>query len=410
MPVIYSTATGLKGFQPCSRAYRRTLLQALRQHDFVTVQELFQQAHKLVWMPSQVNDPRTGHPMVVYKHRLAPHLTLTPVEYMHLSTLPGNAITETMINQQCGIIPGAAAGVRTRAPKASPFVGPQLGIVRRALNRMQRVQDQSYEAANRAGYPVQGFKGLALYAPSPFLQQRNAAGDYEPFNPGHVAGGSGGPCRPNGECDAGLECRDNVCVVPVAQRQCPPFQFPVELDDPQGRFRVSNPSKQRTRKVTKYSPVVNRWFETCLPGDDSTVQRWIENPRLRQYLGLVPDVVQIPETEWRRQSQSQQIHTDPATNAPYFLRAPEPAPEPGSGSGINQGQPVRVYKLNSAYSPSILFNNAVVPPVALQVPPPASSQPPRAVVVAPGNEQEEPENEDDLERLAMQMLAGPRSR
>lgn len=331
MPVIYSQYTGNKGFQPCSRTYRKTILQALQQQQYGMAQELFQQGHKLMWTLA-----RDG-----YVHRLNPRLKMSVQRYQQIEQLDPQQITPALLDEQCG-------APRRAQVRPTAFVGPQLSVVRSASTNMQRVQSMSYEAAARDGYPVQGFKGLALYAPSPFQQEVAEDGvTYRPVRGSKRRGNSAGRCNDDGSCSQGLVCQQNTCVVPPDQRTCPPFQYPVELRDAQGQWRVQNPSARRTVKKTAFSPVTRQYFNTCVPSDDYTVQRWVEDPRLRRYIGLAFDVRQLPAQQWSVEAADKEVLRDPATNAPYFL-------QPGNGVLY------RVYKLNSAYTP--VLARAAQPP------------------------------------------------
>jgi hypothetical protein len=331
MPVVYSSATGDKGFQPCSRPYRQALLRAIAQKDYVTAEELFQQGHQLVWQLDPDNPSQ-------YRHKLLPASTIPAAQFAALKNLSGDRITENVVNQQCGI-----PGTRTRA-RPSAFVGPQLPVVKRAMSNMQRVQQASYDAADRNGFPVNGFKGMALYAPSPFQQHISdrAQDFYTPDNPQHDVGGSSGKCRNDGTCNAGLQCINGVCVIPENQRQCPSFQYDVELKDlaTGNAFVVRSPSRYRKRKVRKYSAVANQWFDTCEPDENHTSARWLGlDASLRKYIGF-PNVSFVSVDEWQRMRNNNQYpeRIDPATNAPYLS-------VPVSNT--------RIYKIGSAFSPQI---------------------------------------------------------
>ena len=358
MPVLYATKSGSKGFQACSGTYRQTLLRALEQQDYVTASELFHQAHSLLWLP---NETKTE-----YRHRLYPQQVLSAQEFNRIKNLPGSQITAALVNQQCG---GVSSG---RIRRSTPLVGPQLPTVRRSMNSMQRVQRASYEAAEREGFPVQAFKGLGTYGPSPFLQEVDEKGVYTPVNRQHNPGESSGPCLPNQTCNNNLQCSNNVCVVPREQRQCPPFQFPVTLQDEKGTFVVNNPSAKRTEKVSQYSSFWNQDYDTCQPGGNYSAQRWVQNDRLRQYIGLAFDVIQIPVNEWNEQKGGQTVYRDPGTQAPYFERAAN-------------GMIFRVYKLNSAYTPRLLAPAPLPagPPPPPPPPPASPSLPPSPLFTQP---------------------------
>lgn len=322
MPVIYSTITGAKGFFPCSRPYRTALIRAIQNRDYPTAAELFQQAHRLIWRLSR--DART------YQHILYPDLTISVEEFRRIAALPGDQIAEALLLQQCGNARGAR--------RSTGLVGPQVAQNRRGALLMQRVQNDSYAAAGRAGFPVQS---RVTYAPSPFEQKQDGSGVWRPVNQDHQPGLSGGPCATSADCrGVASECTGQVCTIPVNQRQCPPFQYPIEIEP---GVIIDNPSAQRTTKVNKYSPTFNTWYDTCLPGPNYTVQRWVLDPRLRRYIGLSFDVIQIPPDEWARTSRlpGTEVLSDPATNAPYFLRR--------DVSGLLK----RYYRLNSAYSPEL---------------------------------------------------------
>jgi hypothetical protein len=350
MPVIYATKTGNKGFQACSGTYRQTLLRALEQRDYVTASELFHQAHSLLWLPTENKDE--------YRHRLYPQQVMSALEFRRIKNLPGSQLTVALVNQQCGGL-GQAALRGTSIRRSTPLVGPQLSTTRRAGNTMQRVQRASYEAAERDGFPVQAFKGLGTYGPSPFQQNADQkTGNFTPSNPEHKAGYSSGRCLPDAKCYDNLQCESNVCVVPKAQRQCPPFQYPVQLQDEKGAFVINNPSAKRTAKVSQYSAFWNSDYDTCLPQNNYSAQRWIQDDRLRQYIGLALDVIQIPVNEWIAEAKGKPVLRDPGTQAPYFERAAN-----------NNNMVFRVYKLNSAYTPRLLVA-ARIDPDLLQPPPP----------------------------------------
>jgi len=322
MPVIYSQKTGTKGFFPCSRTYKQTITRAIQTGDTLLANELFQQGHKLVWQ----YQPSLGQ----YVNKYWPSSTLTIAEYQRIARLTPSQLTINDVNQQCG---------QKRIPRPSAFIGPQIGMVRGATRNMGLVQTQSYDTASRSGFPVQGFKGRALYAPSPFPQQVNEDGVYYPTTERAQV------CSSEVPCTDGLVCESKVCVIPKAQRQCPPFQYPVTLRDSSGEFTIDNPSALRTVKTTRYSPYWNEWYDTCVPPDEYSSQRWILDKRLRRYIGLALDVKLIPEPDWTMESSSHEILHDPATDAPYYLSEED-------------GNVVRVYKLKSAYTPRLASASA----------------------------------------------------
>ena len=319
MPVVYSTKTGSKGFYPCSRVYQQVLLNAIQQGDYATVQELFQQSHRLVW---KINSSGTQ-----YINIYDPTSTMTIEEHNRIANLSGRDVTANLVRQQCG-------GVQ-KDRKTTGFVGPQLSSVSRAMNRMQRVQKASYEAAARDGYPIDGFRGLGLYAPSPFTQQQDEKGVYRP------SVDSAAYCDVENPCPDNLECENNVCVIPTNRRECPPFQYPVTLDGKEGKFTTLNVSSERTRRVRKYSGFWNQWYDTCIPGENKTTQRWVTDRQLRSYIGLAFDVEQLPVDEWNQRKGESRILYDPSTYAPYFV---EKDPD---------GHLKRYYKIRSAYTPNI---------------------------------------------------------
>ncbi len=329
MPVVYSAGTGTKGFLPCSKVYRQTVSRALQQGDWNTASQLFQQAHRLVWQLTPRGDQ--------YTHAFLPHVSLSPAEYQRIAQLPPQDLTLELLDQQCGATP-------IRRPTA--FVGPQRPMVRRANGALQRIQQLSYEQAARQGFAVQAFKGLATYAPSPFEQAPGPDGIYQPRFPRPQPGQSGGRCTDEGTCQPPSVCQDNTCVLPEDQRQCPPFQHPVELRDATGTFTVRNPSAQRTVKARRYSTFWNQWYNTCLPGNGATSQRWVLDPRLRKYIGLALDVRLIDVDTWDAEAQQpgREILRDPATDAPYFLE---------QGVGADADNVYRVYRVNSAYTPTL---------------------------------------------------------
>lgn len=358
MPVVYSTKTGSKGFYPCSKVYQQVLLNAIQERDYVTVQELFQQSHRLVWRLGNGANVIGGRGGVganqvsgsVYHNIYDSNSTITVQEYNRISGLEGSEITPQLIKQQCG---GAHFD-----RKITGFLGPQLSSVGRAMNKMQRVQKASYDAASRNGFPVDGFKGLGLYAPSPFEQEQDYEGVYRPQNPEHNEGLSSGYCDEDTEpCAEDLECQNNVCVVPTARRQCPPFQYPVTLEGKDGKFTVNNVSAERKRPIRQYSGFWNQWYDTCIPAENQTTQRWVTDQKLRSYIGLAFDVVQLPVEEWIVRKGDQKVLYDPSTYAPYFLEKDD---------ATNEIK--RFYKLRSAYTPNI-------PLSALSLPLPSSPSP-----------------------------------
>jgi hypothetical protein len=333
MPVIYSAETKDKGFIPCSYTYKTMIQRAMGAKKFRLVHDLFQQAHKLVWKFK----PEDGQ----YHHQLMKDIILTPEQYNRISSLTGEQITLDDLNTQCG--------VGLNKARISAFLGPQVPVVNKANREMTKVQKASYEQAQNDGFPVNDYRGIGLYAPSPFQQTLDDANhEYRPENEAQESKKSAGVCDNQNECDPGLECVRGRCVVPVNQRMCPPFQYPVELKDSNGvPFTVRNPSSNRTEKTRKFSAFWNKWYETCVPDQNHSTQRWIDNPQLRRYIGLVFDVEQIPVDDWIRQvnERDHPILQDPLTGAPYFIRM---TPED------DENRVKRVYKLNSAYSPSIV--------------------------------------------------------
>ena len=331
--------------------------------------ELFQQGHRLVWRFVPASN--------VYVHRLRRGVTMSVERYETIAGLPDDAVNSALLDEQCGESAASAGRARPTA-----FVGPQIPVVKRANQAMQRVQQQSYEDAVRDGFPVNGFKGLALYAPSPFQQVVSDLDHlFTPAPGSKQRGASAGQCRPPddpaGRCNDGLECDHNVCVVPRAERTCPPFQYPTTLP---GGHRVANPSALRTVKTRKYSAITGQWFETCVPDADHTVQRWIGDPDLRRYIGLALDVKQLPEPQWKAEAKRSEaeILLDPATNAPYFFQEDE-----------DSGQLVRVYKLNSAYTPHLPANAPAAARGDQGRPPPPPPSAPSPAAAAPAAEAED---------------------
>lgn len=314
MPVVYSQVTGTKGFVPCSKPYRQIISRALQLGDFKTANELFQQGHRLVW---NLN----GN---VYKHQFLPHATLSAEEYQNISNIKPEEMNISLLNQQCGIDP---------IKRPTTFIGPQLPVVRTAMKNMQHVQNLSYNEASKDGFPVYGFKGLATYAPSPFEQEFDAKQNYTPT-----------VCELNNDCKHGGVCENGKCLLPRELRKCPPFQYPVSLLNGNESFTIHNPSAKRTVKTEKYSTFFNEWYDTCVPEKKYSGQQWITDPQLRKYIGLPFDVKQIPEKEWTLESKNKDIFNDPSTDAPYFMQD-------------NNGIIMRVYKLNSAYTPILRNNN-----------------------------------------------------
>lgn len=320
MPVIYSNSTGTKGFMPCSKPYQRQILRfiELSQYDFAA--DLFFQAHRLVWQWRNADQ--------MYHHISDPTITMSRRTYQRIAALKPENITPQLLAQQCPV-----------TVRGSAFFGPQLKVHHLAQRRMQALQTQSYGTAAEHGFPVPSAKGLGTYSPSPFEQVRENR-VWRPVNPEHAPGKSSGACVEN-KCEPGLECSQGVCVVPLEQRQCPPFQYPITLTDDQGPFTVENLSADRTRQVTRFSNFHTQAYNTCIPNTATTHTRWIPENRLRRYIGLGYAVMEIPIQEWYAEVREfgYPIEKDPNTGSSYFVYTDE------------DGLDIRMYPLNAAYTP-----------------------------------------------------------
>src|SRR5579872_2078669 len=97
MPLIFSEGTGIKGFFPCSKPYKTAILAAIRDENYQTASDLFQQGHRAIWQ---------RQPDGSYQHSLDKSLKLTAQEYERIAHLPPRNITAELVNKQCPYLPG----------------------------------------------------------------------------------------------------------------------------------------------------------------------------------------------------------------------------------------------------------------------------------------------------------------
>jgi len=287
--------------------------------DWTSLKQLFNQAHHLVWR-KRPNQPG-------YRNVNDTEASLSDAQFRRLANLTGQQITWEDVEAQC-----PARG------RATINLGPQQGAITRVIHRASEVQRQMGLAAAEAGWKLKKARGaIGVYAPSPFRQAQDAEGVWRPANPELRAGLSGGACSDAAPCQDGTECLDGVCVIPLDQRRCPSFQFPVALQDPSGPFQVPNPSARRTRLTDKYSTFFAQPYQTCGPEKGQGNLQWLPaDPRYRRYLGLTFHVAELPEPAWQAEVKAggHQVFLDPQTQAPYFRDLDNR----------------RVYKLHSAFS------------------------------------------------------------
>lgn len=362
MPVIYAQSLGgVKGFVPCSKVYRRQIVRSMELEDFDTVKDLFQQAHKLLWqrVPNQNR----------YRHRYNPSVVMTQEEYDRVAALTGPQITEGDLDNQC--VPVTTTVGRRR------YFGPQTSLMFKAYQKMANLQKLSYEAAEQRGFPVSEHRGIAIYAPSPFSQTKNAQGVYVPDDI---------ECKVDADCSPDSKCLGNRCVIDEDKRQCPPFQYPVFVDGKQ----VENLSAHRTTPDRRWSTWQSKWYNTCTPGRNYTHGRWIPS-HLRTYLGVDFHVIELDPLEWARRVEVGRytVHRDPATDAAFFIAE-------------SDGSLFRFYKANSAFSPTLDLRKYASPVASESKAAPKRPRRPPAEAKAAEKRQRLPleELEEDLDAIA----------